>query len=81
MQSPINTDTQPSAKTNDFLSYKALVVFACNLFVAVLLIQGAWVLQPRNTKPTSVIHFIGGVFVGAAPQLTYRYFLDRLSEK
>jgi len=43
--------------------------------------QGAWVLRPRNTRATSVIHFIGGIFVGAAPQLTYRLFLERLSEK
>ncbi|ONK72145.1 uncharacterized protein A4U43_C04F16250 [Asparagus officinalis] len=44
-------------------------------------IEGAWVLKPRNIKPTSVIHFIGGIFVGAAPQLTYRFLLERLSEK
>ncbi|KAF8408543.1 hypothetical protein HHK36_007699 [Tetracentron sinense] len=44
-------------------------------------IEGAWVLKPRNTRPTSVVHFIGGIFVGAAPQLTYRLFLERLSEK
>ncbi|KAH7663948.1 alpha/beta-Hydrolases protein [Dioscorea alata] len=44
-------------------------------------VEGAWVLKPRNMKPTSVIHFIGGIFVGAAPQLTYRFFLERLSEK
>ncbi|KMZ74791.1 hypothetical protein ZOSMA_122G00590 [Zostera marina] len=44
-------------------------------------IEGSWVLKPQNTKPTSVVHFIGGVFVGAAPQLTYRLFLERLSEK
>ncbi|XP_010249395.1 PREDICTED: uncharacterized protein LOC104591937 [Nelumbo nucifera] len=44
-------------------------------------IEGAWVLKPRNSKPTSVVHFIGGIFVGAAPQLTYRLFLERLSEK
>ncbi|KAL5697968.1 hypothetical protein ACHQM5_029061 [Ranunculus cassubicifolius] len=43
--------------------------------------EGAWVLRPKNTTPTSVVHFIGGVFVGAAPQLTYRLFLERLSEK
>lgn len=43
--------------------------------------QGAWVLKPRNSKPTSVVHFIGGIFVGAAPQLTYRLFLERLSDK
>ncbi|XP_026385782.1 uncharacterized protein LOC113281286 isoform X1 [Papaver somniferum] len=44
-------------------------------------IEGAWVLRPKNSPPTSVVHFIGGIFVGAAPQLTYRYFLERLSEK
>ncbi|XP_076890534.1 uncharacterized protein LOC143541655 [Bidens hawaiensis] len=44
-------------------------------------IDGAWVLRPRNTKPVAVVHFIGGIFVGAAPQLTYRLFLERLSEK
>ncbi|XP_058092738.1 uncharacterized protein LOC131239185 isoform X2 [Magnolia sinica] len=44
-------------------------------------IEGAWVLKPRKLKPTSVVHFIGGIFVGAAPQLTYRLFLERLSEK
>ncbi|XP_068645362.1 uncharacterized protein [Aristolochia californica] len=43
-------------------------------------VEGAWVLTPRNLKPTSVVHFIGGIFVGAAPQLTYRLFLERLSE-
>lgn len=44
-------------------------------------IQGAWVLRPRESPPTSVVHFIGGIFVGAAPQLTYRLFLERLAEK
>ncbi|KAF6134059.1 hypothetical protein GIB67_038350 [Kingdonia uniflora] len=44
-------------------------------------IQGAWVLQPKNSTPTAIIHFVGGIFVGAAPQLTYRLFLERLSEK
>ncbi|KAI3951888.1 hypothetical protein MKW92_043747 [Papaver armeniacum] len=44
-------------------------------------IEGAWVLRPKNSPPTSVVHFIGGIFVGAAPQLTYRYFLECLSEK
>ncbi|KAJ0969301.1 hypothetical protein J5N97_022178 [Dioscorea zingiberensis] len=43
--------------------------------------EGAWVLRPRDMRPTSVVHFIGGIFVGAAPQLTYRFFLERLSEK
>lgn len=44
-------------------------------------IEGAWVLKPRNSQPNAVVHFIGGIFVGAAPQLTYRLFLERLAEK
>ncbi|XP_068326071.1 uncharacterized protein [Pyrus communis] len=44
-------------------------------------VEGAWVLKPRNSEPKAVVHFIGGIFVGAAPQLTYRLFLERLSEK
>ncbi|XP_008799216.2 uncharacterized protein LOC103713938 [Phoenix dactylifera] len=44
-------------------------------------IEGCWILKPKNAKPTSVVHFVGGIFVGAAPQLTYRYFLERLSDK
>ncbi|XVF58624.1 hypothetical protein PTKIN_Ptkin07bG0081400 [Pterospermum kingtungense] len=44
-------------------------------------VEGAWVLKPKGLKPNSVVHFIGGIFVGAAPQLTYRWFLERLSEK
>uniref|UniRef100_A0A3Q7E8V9 RNase H type-1 domain-containing protein n=1 Tax=Solanum lycopersicum TaxID=4081 RepID=A0A3Q7E8V9_SOLLC len=44
-------------------------------------IEGAWVLQPKTSKPKLVVHFIGGVFVGAAPQLSYRLFLERLRQK
>ncbi|RVW71549.1 hypothetical protein CK203_048006 [Vitis vinifera] len=44
-------------------------------------VEGAWVLKPKNSKPRSVVHFVGGIFVGAAPQLTYRLFLERLSER
>ncbi|MFQ6636774.1 hypothetical protein Gotur_012960 [Gossypium turneri] len=44
-------------------------------------VEGAWILKPKGSKPKSVVHFIGGIFVGAAPQLTYRLFLERLSEK
>ncbi|KAJ6943908.1 hypothetical protein NC652_009364 [Populus alba x Populus x berolinensis] len=43
--------------------------------------QGSWVLKPKSSRPKSVVHFIGGIFVGAAPQLTYRLFLERLAEK
>ncbi|CAN6454305.1 unnamed protein product [Victoria cruziana] len=44
-------------------------------------IEGAWVLKPTKMKPKLLVHFIGGIFVGAAPQLSYRLFLERLSEK
>ncbi|XP_010694545.2 uncharacterized protein LOC104907329 [Beta vulgaris subsp. vulgaris] len=44
-------------------------------------VEGAWVLEPRNSRPWSIVHFIGGIFVGAAPQLAYRLFLERLCEK
>ncbi|XP_076885566.1 uncharacterized protein LOC143535114 [Bidens hawaiensis] len=44
-------------------------------------VEGAWVLRPKYSKPVAVVHFVGGIFVGAAPQLTYRLFLERLAEK
>lgn len=44
-------------------------------------VEGAWVLGPRHSSPWSTVHFIGGIFVGAAPQLAYRLFLERLCEK
>ncbi|XAR48272.1 hypothetical protein NMG60_11031029 [Bertholletia excelsa] len=44
-------------------------------------VEGAWVLKPRSSQPRSVVHFVGGIFVGAAPQLTYRLFLERLAER
>lgn len=30
-------------------------------------------------KPSGVIHFLGGAFVGAAPHITYRYLLESLN--
>ncbi|PKA60231.1 hypothetical protein AXF42_Ash008290 [Apostasia shenzhenica] len=44
-------------------------------------IEGAWIVRPKHVSPTSIVHFIGGILVGAAPQLTYRLFLERLSDK
>jgi len=29
-----------------------------------------------QTPPLGIVHFLGGAFVGAAPHLTYRYFLE-----
>lgn len=62
---------------SDSITQMDLTSFYCYYIVS----QGAWVLKPRNSQPRSVVHFIGGIFVGAAPQLTYRLFLERLSEK
>ncbi len=45
-------------------------------------VEGAWVLSPPNNRaPEAVVHFLGGAFVGAAPQLSYRLFLEALSNR
>ncbi len=42
-------------------------------------VEGAFVLFPPNNRPPeAVVHFLGGAFVGAAPQITYRLFLEAL---
>ncbi len=40
-------------------------------------IFGNWVLLPR--RPIGVIHFLGGAFIAAAPNLTYRRLLEFLA--
>lgn len=44
-------------------------------------IEGNWVLRPLDGSATSVVHFLGGAFVGAAPQLTYRLLLESLAAR
>ncbi|CAI5527777.1 unnamed protein product [Closterium sp. Naga37s-1] len=45
-------------------------------------VEGAWVLRPpAPLQVTAVVHFIGGAFVGASPQLTYRLFLSTLAQR
>lgn len=46
-------------------------------------VQGSWVLRPPPElgPPLAVVHFVGGAFVGAAPQLTYRLFLECLASR
>jgi len=45
-------------------------------------LHGNYILRPPTTKkPRALIHFLGGALLGAAPQLTYRYLLERLSSK
>lgn len=40
-------------------------------------VEGNWVLYPPdNRAPEAVVHFVGGAFVGAAPQLAYRTLLE-----
>jgi len=44
-------------------------------------VEGCWVLRPPNSKgkPQALVHFIGGGFVGTAPQIFYRLFLETLA--
>jgi len=39
-------------------------------------VSGCWVLIPP--RPSAIIHFLGGAFVAAAPQVTYRWLLEQL---
>ncbi len=39
-------------------------------------IAGNWVFIPP--RPAAVVHFLGGAFVAAAPQLTYRRLLEQI---
>ena len=36
---------------------------------------------PRGVPVRAVVHFLGGAFVGAAPQVTYRYLLEGLARQ
>jgi hypothetical protein len=42
-------------------------------------IYGNWVLVPP--RPVAIIHFLGGAFVAAAPQVTYRSLLEFLAQQ
>ena len=44
-------------------------------------ISGAWVLFPKTGSPEAIVHFMGGAFIGVAPQLGYRQFLEALAER
>jgi len=45
--------------------------------------HGNFLLRPRveDGPPRALIHFLGGAIVGAAPQIAYRYLLERLAAK
>ena len=40
-------------------------------------VAGNWILIPP--QPRAMIHFLGGVFVSAAPSITYRWLLENLA--
>lgn len=43
-------------------------------------LHGNYILRPSAAQqPRALIHFLGGAFVGAAPDISYRYVLERLS--
>ncbi|MGL5081081.1 MAG: DUF1350 family protein, partial [Microcoleaceae cyanobacterium] len=42
-------------------------------------VSGNWVLIPP--RPKAIVHFLGGAFVAAAPQMTYRWILEPLAQQ
>jgi hypothetical protein len=45
-------------------------------------VEGSYVLYPPNNQPPeALVHFLGGAFVGAAPQLAYRPLLEALASR
>lgn len=47
-------------------------------------VEGSWVLFPppsRGRRPEAIISFLGGAFVGAAPQLAYAPLLEALAAR
>lgn len=47
-------------------------------------LNGNYLLRPPSTspytsEPRALIHFLGGAIVGAAPDITYRYILEKLA--
>jgi len=46
--------------------------------------HGNYILRPPvsyEEQPRALIHFLGGAIVGAAPDISYRYLLERLAQK
>lgn len=46
-------------------------------------LHGNYILRPPDASqpPRALLHFLGGALLGAAPQLSYRYMLERLSSR
>ena len=50
------------------------------------IVEGCWCFDPSKaegeaSEPKALVHFVGGAFAGASPQLTYRYFLETLAAR
>ena len=41
---------------------------------------GVWIAH-RNQRPKGLVHFIGGAFAGAAPQVLYNLFIELLAQE
>lgn len=56
---------------------------AAEMHRAIIVMQGCFVLYPPEGagEPRCLVHFIGGSFVGAAPQLAYRPLLEALAAR
>jgi acetyl esterase/lipase len=48
---------------------------ACHLQV-----DGCWVTSPARGAPKGIVHFLGGAFAGASPELVYPLLLQIVSE-
>lgn len=44
-------------------------------------VEDCFVLEPTGKESVAVVHFIGGAFVGAAPDLTYKLLLETLADR
>ena len=44
-----------------------------------LQVNGSWVIAPPQGRPKATVHFLGGAFAGASPQLIYPLLLQLLA--
>ena len=88
-QSPVTPSTSPQTPKNTESGFGNIEKMIASNFNNVqpglrgdwIEIEGNWVLRPLKGSATSVVHFLGGAFVGAAPQLTYRLLLESLAAR
>jgi hypothetical protein len=79
-----STNNTPSSQPSGFQNLERMLVTsnaqgssASNPWEEV---ASCWVLRPPSSvQPTSLVHFVGGAFVGAAPHVLYRKLLEELA--